>query len=42
MEQNIYYPIHKCPPRCHNGTARAEVAGGGTASNIEGSCEDIE
>ena len=40
--QNIYYRIHKCPPPCHNGKGRTQVADGGMASIIEGSCEYIE
>ena len=27
---------------CHHGMARPQVADGGTASNMEGSCEYIE
>jgi hypothetical protein len=27
---------------CHHGLARPQVADGGTASNMEGSCEEIE
>ena len=32
--------VFVCP--CHHGMARPQVADGGTASNMEGSCEYIE
>ena len=36
----IFYPVFVGP--CHHGMARPQVADGGTASGMEGSCEQTE
>jgi len=42
----VHYRIHKCPPWLvgprHHGMARSQVVDGGTASNMEASCEYTE
>jgi len=38
----VHYRIHKCVPRHHGTLPPPQVADGGTASNMEGSCEYIE
>ena len=37
---NRQEPLQAGP--CHHGMERPQVAGGGTASNMEGSCEYVE
>jgi hypothetical protein len=37
---NVGYSMNVGP--CHHGMARPQVADGGTASDMEGSCEQIE
>ena len=38
----MYACMSACVGPCHHGMARPQVADGGTASVMEGSCEEIE
>jgi hypothetical protein len=47
IRRSLWNRIHKYPPlvpvgSCYHGMARLQVVDGGTASNMEGSCEYIE
>jgi len=43
MEHEGSVPYSQAPATCsHHGVALPQVAAGGTASNMEGSCEYIE